>query len=141
MIRFQSVPYYLFTICEKGWLTSIQVIVFPLHQDYLITQSKLFRLLLSSTPPHLDMPIPSPEHPIPSSTSPFTRRPTAVLEGDPDPSKPLPEGALKGAKIMPTARGEHPAIYVPLPDPGSLGVIIHWLYWYVPSLPPPGCTS
>lgn len=87
--------------------------VFSLHQDYLITQSKLFRQLLSSTPAHLDMPLPE------STNSP---------QGD---------GTVKGAKMMPMVQGEIPSVCVPLPDPESFGLIVHWLYWYVISLPPP----
>ena len=90
-----------------------QVMVFSLHQDYLITQSKLFRLLLSSAPAHLDMPLPVR---------------TALLDGE-DPTMPVSESALKGARIVPTAQGEPTTIIIPLPDPESFGLIVHWLYW------------
>jgi hypothetical protein len=93
----------------------VPVLEFPLHQDYLITQSKLLRLLLSSSPSHLDLPV--------------ARSSIAVHPSDPDPGKASQEGSLKGAKLMPTMTGEAPVLYVPLPDPEAFGLIVHWLYW------------
>jgi len=65
-----------------------------------------------------------------SSTSldlPLTR--SAILQTGPDPAKEIQEGALKGAKLMATSSGEIPVAFVPLPDPESFGLLVHWLYW------------
>ena len=113
-----------------------QVLIFPLHEDYLITQSTLFRSLLSTTPhPHLDFALPQP------SPSPFKAQLRA--ESMSDPRGPLTGGlsvpggfaatqklvSRRGAKVLPTKQGEAVSVYVPIPDPGSFGVIVHWLYW------------
>ena len=104
------------------YLTVPQVIVFPLHQDYLITQSRLFRLLLSSAQPSEMTSSPrAPGLPAPLRT--------AVLDGDPEPTNPLRDGALKGARMLPVPEGEPPMVYLPLPDSGAFAAIVHYLYW------------
>ena len=101
----------------------IPVLVFPLHKDYVITQSKLFRLLLSSTPAHLDMPIVDHK---PSSED-LRRR--NVLTGDPDPNTPIPNKMFKGTRLLASPADGPQNIFMPLPDPAAFGVIVHWLYW------------
>ena len=83
-----------------------------MHQDYLITQSKLLRHLLSSTPAHLDMPVPQR---------------TAIVAGEK--RSPTTEGRLKGARIISGLKDQPTTIIVPLPDPECWGLIAHWLYW------------
>ena len=40
--------------------------------------------------------------------------------------------SIKGARIIPSREGEPVSIFLPVPDPASFGVVLHWLYWYVP---------
>lgn len=74
-----------------------QALVFPLHQDYLITQSSLFRTLFAPAP------------------------------GNPD--APSSSRSIKGARRLPTPPTAPPAVLLPLPDPTSFSVLVHWLYW------------
>jgi hypothetical protein len=58
----------------------------------------------------------------------------ARLPGDPDPSLPLPDDLTRGAKFLSPSvnddTGEEiPTLWVPVPDPESFGLIVHWLYW------------
>ncbi|WRT68739.1 uncharacterized protein IL334_005719 [Kwoniella shivajii] len=85
-----------------------QCLVFPLHRDYLTTQSILFRTLLNSPAAHLS-------HPPPRD---FDGR---LLFQSP---------VIRGAKVLPTKADKPKALYVPLPDPASFGVLLHWLYWH-----------
>ncbi|WWD02017.1 hypothetical protein V865_000055 [Kwoniella europaea PYCC6329] len=85
-----------------------QCLVFPLHKDYLTTQSVLFRKLLNCQAAHLPNP------------------PPRDSEGRLIFQSPV----IRGAKVLPTKSDRPKALYVPLPDPASLGVILHWLYWH-----------
>ncbi|WVW85233.1 hypothetical protein I302_107271 [Kwoniella bestiolae CBS 10118] len=85
-----------------------QCLVFPLHKDYLTTQSVLFRTLLNSQAAHLPNPPPRDQ------------------EGRLIFQSPV----IRGAKVLPTKSDRPKALYVPLPDPASFGVILHWLYWH-----------
>nr|XP_018261802.1 uncharacterized protein I303_06247 [Kwoniella dejecticola CBS 10117]OBR83960.1 hypothetical protein I303_06247 [Kwoniella dejecticola CBS 10117] len=85
-----------------------QCLVFPLHKDYLTTQSVLFRTLLNSQAAHMANPPPRDE------------------EGRLIFQSPV----IRGAKVLPTRSDRPKALYVPLPDPSSFGVILHWLYWH-----------
>ncbi len=80
---------------------------FPLHRDFLITQSTTLRRLLSANAFH-DI---------------------ATDAASPQTGKNPPPGY--GAYVIPTPVGRYPSVFLPVPDPGSLGVLIHWLYWYV----------
>ncbi|KAK4690041.1 hypothetical protein P7C73_g42, partial [Tremellales sp. Uapishka_1] len=82
--------------------TEVRVLTFPLHRDYLITQSTLFRSLLSSTASHLDLPV--------SQSIP-------------------PSPTVKGSRVLPSPEGSPTSIFLPIPDPASFGVLVHWLYW------------
>ena len=48
-------------------------------------------------------------------------------------SRPGPSAgmSIKGARIIPSREGEPVSIFLPVPDPASFGVVLHWLYWYV----------
>nr|XP_019011802.1 uncharacterized protein I206_03908 [Kwoniella pini CBS 10737]OCF50583.1 hypothetical protein I206_03908 [Kwoniella pini CBS 10737] len=85
-----------------------QCLVFPLHKDYLTTQSVLFRTLLNSQAAHLSNPHPR----------------------DQDGRLIFQSPVIRGAKVLPTKSDRPKALYVPLPDPSSFGVILHWLYWH-----------
>ncbi|WWC90359.1 uncharacterized protein L201_005292 [Kwoniella dendrophila CBS 6074] len=85
-----------------------QCLVFPLHKDYLTTQSVLFRTLLNSQAAHLPNPPPRDQE-------------GRLLFQSP---------VIRGAKVLPTKSDRPKALYVPLPDPASFGVILHWLYWH-----------
>ena len=93
------------------------MIVFPLHKDYLITQSKLFRRLFSSTSSQFDLPVPAV-----GGSSSMAR---SASDGRPREA----DSKLKGSKVLPTPRGEPEAVYIPMPDPAAFGVIVQWLYW------------
>jgi hypothetical protein len=41
------------------------------------------------------------------------------------------EKTLRGSRILPQRDGEPVSIYMPIPDPASFGLVLHWLYWYV----------
>ena len=86
------------------------VLVFPLHREYLVTQSTLLRTLLT-TSPHLDLAA------LATSSPPLPEQ------------SPSPSRTVRGARILPTRSGATVAIHVPLPDPASFGVLLHWLYW------------
>ncbi|WVQ79763.1 hypothetical protein IAT38_001863 [Cryptococcus sp. DSM 104549] len=85
-----------------------QCIVFPLHRDYLTTQSTLFRALFSSPSAHMATPTPRDKN-------------GRLLWQSP---------VYRGARLLPTKAERAKAVYVPLPDPASFGVILHWLYWH-----------
>ncbi|WVQ95266.1 hypothetical protein IAU59_002361 [Kwoniella sp. CBS 9459] len=85
-----------------------QCLVFPLHKDYLTTQSVLFRTLLNSQAAQIPNPPPRDEN-------------GRLLFQSP---------VIRGAKVLPTKAERPKALYVPLPDPASFGVILHWLYWH-----------
>ncbi|WVF67694.1 hypothetical protein IAT40_002453 [Kwoniella sp. CBS 6097] len=85
-----------------------QCLVFPLHRDYLTTQSVLFRTLLNSQAAQISNPPPRDEN-------------GRLLFQSP---------VIRGAKVLPTKADRPKALYVPLPDPASFGVILHWLYWH-----------
>lgn len=83
------------------------MLVFPLHQDYLYPQSSLLRTLLSSSSSQLD---------------------SIHLDGRPS-SAGAPPKVVRGARLLPTSIGEPLAVYLPLPDPASFSVLVHWIYW------------
>ena len=83
------------------------MLVFPLHQDYLYPQSSLLRTILSSSSAQLD---------------------SVHMDGRPSSAGALPR-VVKGARLLPTSIGEPLAVYLPLPDPASFSVLVHWLYW------------
>ncbi|WVR09298.1 hypothetical protein IAU60_006363 [Kwoniella sp. DSM 27419] len=85
-----------------------QCLVFPLHRDYLTTQSALFRTLLNCSAAQLPEPVPRDDSGRLVFQSPIVR----------------------GAKVLPTKAERPKALYVPLPDPASFAVILHWLYWH-----------
>ncbi|OCF35819.1 hypothetical protein I316_02312 [Kwoniella heveanensis BCC8398] len=85
-----------------------QCLVFPLHKDYLTTQSVLFRTLLNSQAAQISNPPPRDDN-------------GRLLFQSP---------VIRGAKVLPTRADRPKALYVPLPDPASFGVILHWLYWH-----------
>ncbi|GFZ52123.1 hypothetical protein JCM24511_09896 [Saitozyma sp. JCM 24511] len=131
---------------------SDHVVIFPLHKDYLLTQSTLFRSLLSSAPDrsHLDLArslnpslfarrpdprlAPSSLRPDPHQSGPTSAPMAAGVDStgpssggkQPDSRGPL---RLRGAKLLPTRDGEPCSCWVPLPDPASFGVLLHWIYW------------
>ncbi|KAK8854496.1 hypothetical protein IAR55_003234 [Kwoniella newhampshirensis] len=81
---------------------------FPAHRDYLTPQSTMFHTLLNS--------------PAGRSRGPIPRDAEGRLVWD----TPI----IKGAKVMPTQPGQPKALYVPLPDPDSFLVCLHWMYWH-----------
>ncbi|WVQ72677.1 hypothetical protein IAR50_002237 [Cryptococcus sp. DSM 104548] len=83
-------------------------LVFPLHRDYITTQSSLFHTLLRQSAAQASTP---------------TQR---DLNGRLVWHAPV----HKGARVLPTRPGAPKAIQVPLPDPASFGVILHYLYWH-----------
>lgn len=85
-----------------------QCLVFPLHMDYLTTQSTLFHTLISSAKAHV--------------TTPTQRDQYGRLVWQ--------SQAYRGAKVLPTKHNRQRVLYVPLPDPSSFGVLLHWLYWH-----------
>lgn len=85
-----------------------QCLVFPLHKDYLTTQSTLFHSLISSATAHVTTPTQRDQYGRLVWQSPIYR----------------------GAKVLPTKHGRQRVLYVPLPDPSSFGVLLHWLYWH-----------
>lgn len=50
----------------------------------------------------------------------------AVLSEGP---KPPSAFEMRGCRILTTAPGAPLDIIVPIPDPSSLGILLHWLYW------------
>lgn len=129
---------------QNGLLTVLsQALVFPLHRDYLIIQSNLLRALLSSGS-SLDVTLrTSPTRPVfPGSPSPGAGpgpgSATPSSRSFPTPRPSAAPRTLKGARVLPNATPPHPqgsggpvpiSVYLPLPDPASFGVILHWLYW------------
>ncbi|ADV23651.1 hypothetical protein I305_01638 [Cryptococcus gattii E566] len=85
-----------------------QCLVFPLHKDYLTTQSTLFYNLIRSATAHV--------------TTPTQRDQYGRLVWQ--------SPVYRGAKVLPTKHGRQRVLYVPLPDPSSFGVLLHWLYWH-----------
>ncbi|WVN86115.1 uncharacterized protein L203_101276 [Cryptococcus depauperatus CBS 7841] len=85
-----------------------QCLVFPLHRDYLVPQSSLFHALLSNVTAQL--------------TTPTQRDQQGRLVFN--------SPVYRGARVSPARTKGKTAIYVPLPDPNSFGVILHWLYWH-----------
>lgn len=115
--------------------------MFPLHRDYLIIQSTLLRTLLSNS--SIDMVLrTSPTRPSfasPRATSPVpapgsatgTPQARSFPTPRPGPGAHMKERSLKGARVLPAKDGEPVSVFLPLPDPASFGVILHWLYWCV----------
>ncbi|ODN92129.1 hypothetical protein L198_05801 [Cryptococcus wingfieldii CBS 7118] len=83
-------------------------LVFPLHRDYITTQSSLFHTLLRQSSAQ--------------ATTPTQRDANGRLVWQ--------APVYKGARVLPTRAGSPKAIQVPLPDPSSFGVILHYLYWH-----------
>lgn len=44
---------------------------------------------------------------------------------------PIAGMSIKGARIISSREGEPVSIFLPVPDPASIGVVLHWLYWCV----------
>nr|XP_031863832.1 uncharacterized protein CI109_000474 [Kwoniella shandongensis]KAA5530904.1 hypothetical protein CI109_000474 [Kwoniella shandongensis] len=82
---------------------------FPAHRDYLTPQSPLFHALLNSPAGKLQSPAP-----------------TRDVNGRLIWNSPI----IRGAKVMPSKVGQPKALYLPLPDPDSFILMLHWLYWH-----------
>ncbi|KAF9025132.1 hypothetical protein BDZ89DRAFT_1135583 [Hymenopellis radicata] len=84
-----------------------------LHTDYLLAHSTFLRTILSDASP-IDLINPSP-----SLTSASLRTPSGNYTIPPD---RLP-------RLMPSSTARHPVLYVPVPDPSSVHLLIHWMYF------------
>ena len=104
--------------------TDPQVLVFHIHRDYLVTQSNLLRSLLTATSPFR----PTFPH------SPNTPQARSFPTPTPTPTLRMPkEKTMRGSRVLPQREGEPVSVYMPIPDPASFGLVLHWLYWYVVS--------
>jgi hypothetical protein len=100
----------------------MKIVTFPLHADYLITQSTLLRSLL--------VPTPSPRNSSASEASVSQRGQPVSTSGDVvKPITPPRDNKTRGARVIDTPLGVPTTLWVPIPDPSSFGVIAHWLYW------------
>lgn len=101
--------------------------VMKLHIDYLSAHSTLLRGLFSGTSP-VDL--------IPSSPQATPRGSFFHLPIPPDPehemSKPSAARGLPIAPLLPRllpSSPTHPTVYLPVPDPSSLRLLIHYMYF------------
>lgn len=104
--------------CSMERVADPQVLVFHIHRDYIVTQSALLRRLLTATSP---------------SRATFPQSPnTPQARSFPAPILRAPkEKTMRGSRVLPQREGEPVSIYMPIPDPASFGLVLHWLYWYV----------
>ncbi|KAI0703554.1 hypothetical protein BC835DRAFT_1262622 [Cytidiella melzeri] len=98
--------------------------VMKLHMDYLSAHSTLLRGLLSGASP-LDL-IPSAG----SSPSSTPRDFTFQLPIPPSDPQFTARGLPKVPRLLPFSESlPHPTIYLPVPDPSSLRLLIHYMYF------------
>jgi len=113
-----SFTFVLLPTSVMGGIADSQVLVFHIHRDYIVTQSALLRQLLTATSPHRGTFPQSPNTPQARSfPAPILRAPK--------------EKTMRGSRVLPQREGEPVSIYMPIPDPASFGLVLHWLYWYV----------
>lgn len=98
-----------------------------LHMDYLSAHSTLLRGLFSGASP-LDL-VPSSPQTTPHGS--FFHLP---IPPDPRPASPRPSAArgLPIAPLLPRmlpSPPTHPTVYLPVPDPASLRLLIHYMYF------------
>ncbi|RXK36140.1 hypothetical protein M231_06582 [Tremella mesenterica] len=95
--------------------TDIPVTVFNVHSGYLTTQSGLFHALFAHKTSFQMNQLPP-------------LRSAGLGPGSGSGHSPQNKG-YKGSRWMPPRVGEKPTLWVPLPDPGSFSVLLHWMYW------------
>lgn len=86
-----------------------------LHMDYLSAQSTFLRGLFSGTSP-LDLINTNPNAPPAFNTSPVT------------PSGQFTVPANRLPRLLPSPPG-NPTVFLPVPDPASFHLLIHWIYF------------
>ncbi|KAJ7578384.1 hypothetical protein C8J56DRAFT_797370 [Mycena floridula] len=92
-------------------LNFVPRIVLKLHTDYLSAHSNYLRALFSSASP-CDL--------INSSSSPTSiRHPGATFT--------IPANRLP--RLMPASTPTHPVLFLPVPDPSSIHLLFHWMYF------------
>ncbi|KIY50748.1 hypothetical protein FISHEDRAFT_64394 [Fistulina hepatica ATCC 64428] len=112
-------------------INAVPKISFELHIDYMSSQSTLLRGLFSGSSP-LDLISSAPEH---SSTyAPATSESSSPTAS---PSSSTTNLTVSGRFAIPPDRRprllpsspEHPRILLPVPDPSSLQLLFHWMYF------------
>ncbi|KAI0094069.1 hypothetical protein BDY19DRAFT_902734 [Irpex rosettiformis] len=105
--------------------------VMKLHMDYLSAHSTLLRSLLSGASP-LDI-IPSvASSPQTTPRDSFFHLPLPPLDSHRLSPKPSAARGLPIAPLLPRllpSSPDHPMIYLPVPDPSSLRLLIHYMYF------------
>jgi hypothetical protein len=98
-----------------------------LHMDYLSAHSTLLRGLFSGKPP-VDLTPSSPEStPLDAFFNLPARPPPFPVPSNPSTSRGLPIAPLL-PRVLPSLPA-HPTIYLPVPDPSSLRLLIHYMYF------------
>ncbi|THH27422.1 hypothetical protein EUX98_g6759 [Antrodiella citrinella] len=107
--------------------------VMKLHMDYLSAHSTLLRSLFSGTSP-LDLHHPSPSLPRSHSfvdshlQDAATSRNASQLSLCSDSSTPKSTGPVLLPRLLPS-NPNHPVLHLPVPDPSSFRLLIHYMYF------------
>ncbi|THU88616.1 hypothetical protein K435DRAFT_308127 [Dendrothele bispora CBS 962.96] len=99
-------------------------ITMKLHSDYLSAQSSLLRALFAGASPLDLVQTPcSPSSPPTPSSGPHSPLPPPDVES----TYTIPPNLIP--RVLPSSTADHPVLLLPVPDPSSIEVLIHWIYF------------
>ncbi|KDQ61136.1 hypothetical protein JAAARDRAFT_32140 [Jaapia argillacea MUCL 33604] len=99
-------------------VNAVPRITMKLHVDYLSAQSTLLRALFSGTNP-IDLI---------NSRRPLTPSRFESSSPKPQPNSPSPMQIRHLPRLL-ASSPTHPVIYLPVPDPSSIQLLVHWMYF------------